>query len=61
MKARPTADSDVRRWDDYHRDPVNDIVIKSSDNVHFRASSYRLSQIRYVGLIYMSCYCTQEG
>lgn len=31
-------------WDDFHSDPVLDVVIKSSDNVHFRASSHALKR-----------------
>lgn len=36
------------KWDAFHQDPTQDVIIKSIDGVLFRASSHRLSQIRSV-------------
>lgn len=32
------------KWHTFHNDPVLDIVLKSSDDVYFRASSYALKR-----------------
>lgn len=37
-------------WHDFHCDPVLDVVLRSSDNVYFRASSHHLKRESYVVL-----------
>lgn len=34
------------KWHDYYRDPVHDVVLVSSDDLHFRASQFHRNRVR---------------
>lgn len=40
------------KWDAFHKDPTNDITLKSLDGICFQVSSYRLGEIRYVSYMF---------
>lgn len=44
--AKPDVAEKAIVWDDWFIDPKDDLVIVSNDDVHFRVSSFRMSQCR---------------
>jgi hypothetical protein len=45
------SDLENDNWHTFHADPVDDLTLKSSDDVLFKASSYKLAKARWVLLL----------